>query len=348
RGFSSRTRRRACGKRIVGSRLRSMACAALLVACSDGGRPAISTDAGFGDSAVDAVDSGNTDTGPRDTGPDTGPGDSGPDTGPGGPGDSGPGDSGPGDSGVDGFPARLFDSFLEFSTASCECTFATQGYESVAQCANVGAFSPSTRPCIAEALAEIDAVDRLECYVETQLDLSRCLQSAGCGSSPARMACEDAFARGIRTCGSSPSAEEVLFDFRSRVGACAVGPASSCPDGDPSSAVGDDVFRGTTVGASNGFERGCTNRTPDRAHVWTAPAAGRYTIDTVGSDYDTNLAVYGDCDAADAIVCNDDGVARTSYSSVTVDVTAGSSILIVVEGFFLAAGNYTVNIQRAP
>lgn len=74
---------------------------------------------------------------------------------------------------------------------------------------------------------------------------------------------------------------------------------------------------------------------------WTAPADGTITFDTVGSDFDTVLAVYtgNAVNALTFIVCND-GAPPTFYpSTVSFNAVAGTTYHIVVDGYFSGAGN---------
>jgi hypothetical protein len=86
----------------------------------------------------------------------------------------------------------------------------------------------------------------------------------------------------------------------------------------------------------------------DAELLWTAPLAGTYVIDTIGSAFDTVLYVTeGAACGGDELVCNDDIILDEEIqSSVTVILAAGESIVIHVDGYGGAAvGNYTVNIN---
>jgi hypothetical protein len=80
---------------------------------------------------------------------------------------------------------------------------------------------------------------------------------------------------------------------------------------------------------------------------WTAPSGGSVTIDTVGSDFDTVLAVYtgSSVGALTAVASNDDivnGVQQQSRVSFTV--TSGTTYQIAVDGWHGAAGNVKLNL----
>ncbi|MGK3995620.1 MXAN_6577-like cysteine-rich protein [Sorangium sp. So ce1024] len=110
------------------------------------------------------------------------------------------------------------------------------------------------------------------------------------------------------------------------------------------------TFTGTTRGSASERSSTCGGGgTPEVVHVFTAPEAGSYTIDTVGSEYDTILAVFdGDCSGRQ-LACNDDAAWDewlTITSEVTVSLAAGQTIVIHVDGYYRRAGHYELNIRR--
>jgi hypothetical protein len=121
-----------------------------------------------------------------------------------------------------------------------------------------------------------------------------------------------------------------------------VPPDYTCADGDLGSAVGAAVAMGTTVGGGDDFDPACAaGNAADVQYQWTAPADGSYTFDTVGSTYDTILTVRTHCTGVD-LGCNDDTMML--LSEVTVNLVAGQSVLIVIDGYN-ATGNYVLNIN---
>lgn len=106
-------------------------------------------------------------------------------------------------------------------------------------------------------------------------------------------------------------------------------------------ALGYGVASGFTSDSFDHFTPSCrpSSNAPDRVHRWTAPAAGTYTISTLGSIFDTVLYVYRD---GDEIACNDDASGLTS--SVLVSVSAGEELMIFVDGYSAASGHYMLNI----
>jgi hypothetical protein len=123
-----------------------------------------------------------------------------------------------------------------------------------------------------------------------------------------------------------------------------VGPGDfTCVDEDLGSATGNAVASGSTVGETNDQDPSCAmSSAPDVAFVWTALVGGTYTFDTVGSSFDTVLFVREDCVGAE-LACNDDAVML--QSQVAVDLMAGQSVTVVVDGWGNSTGNYVLNIN---
>ena len=73
---------------------------------------------------------------------------------------------------------------------------------------------------------------------------------------------------------------------------------------------------------------------------FTAPLAAQYTFSTTGSNYDTVMSLFSDC--ATQLTCNDDTVGLTSQ--VVRNMAAGEVVLVLVDGYNGATGNWTLNI----
>jgi hypothetical protein len=123
-----------------------------------------------------------------------------------------------------------------------------------------------------------------------------------------------------------------------------IGPGDfSCAEENLGSALGSPVITGSTGGQGNDFDAGCIGQdAADVAYVWTALVGGTYTFDTLGSSYDTVLSLREDCMGPE-LECNDDTVMVTSQ--VTLDMVAGQSVLIVVDGYGNSTGSFDLNIQ---
>jgi hypothetical protein len=97
---------------------------------------------------------------------------------------------------------------------------------------------------------------------------------------------------------------------------------------------------------------------PDATFLYSAPADGTYTIDTIGSDFDTLLSVRGStcsgqpplCSCTGPqLACNDDIVPSSNKQSrVSLSLFTGQLVLIAVDGFESASGNFTLNIHGTP
>src|SRR6185295_7302281 len=83
---------------------------------------------------------------------------------------------------------------------------------------------------------------------------------------------------------------------------------------------------------------------PDIAYVWTAPAAGSYTFDTLGSSYDSIIEVR-QYNTNASLGCNDDS-GGTLQSTVTADLASGQTVIIVVDGYAYSSGEFRLNINR--
>lgn len=88
---------------------------------------------------------------------------------------------------------------------------------------------------------------------------------------------------------------------------------------------------------------------PDATFLYTAPAAGTYTIDTTDSGFDTILYVRNGSCAAAELGCNDDidpGV--SSQSRLVLGLAAGQTILIAVDGYQATSGAFGLNVTGSP
>ena len=134
--------------------------------------------------------------------------------------------------------------------------------------------------------------------------------------------------------------------------------------GDSSFGPANDSFenRAVLVGAtasSTGASQNATAQPGEPAHAgspaarsvwwtWTASAAGVVTVSTVGSSFDTVLAVYTGTAVTNltAVVGNDDaGGARTSQA--TFNAIAGQAYQIAVDGYGGVAGDVALSLSLA-
>jgi hypothetical protein len=122
----------------------------------------------------------------------------------------------------------------------------------------------------------------------------------------------------------------------------------------------NDNFASATVisgsqGSTNGTNIRATKETGEPNHAgnsggasvwynWTAPASGSVTIDTIGSTFDTVLAVYtGSSVGSLTTIASDAGSPGNGASRVTFTATSGTTYRIAVDGFNDAMGNLVLN-----
>jgi hypothetical protein len=116
------------------------------------------------------------------------------------------------------------------------------------------------------------------------------------------------------------------------------------------SVVANPVATGGTAGGTNDNRPACssTSTAPDMAYFWTAPATGTYTFSTVTPrpSFDTVLEVRNLVTGA-SLGCNDDS-AGTLQSTVSVNMTSGQLVRVIVDGFRAASGAYALSIAGNP
>ncbi len=131
-------------------------------------------------------------------------------------------------------------------------------------------------------------------------------------------------------------------------------PAFLCPVSPPTNDECTDCIRvltnssysGRTTASSGTDVSSCSqNDSLDVWHCWTADCTGRVNISTCGSGFDTTLSVFDACDGVQ-LACDDDSCPTNppNNSSVTLDVTEGTSYFIRVSGYDGRVGNYTLNV----
>ncbi len=119
-------------------------------------------------------------------------------------------------------------------------------------------------------------------------------------------------------------------------------PGQECPYGE---LVPPISVMGSTQGEDSEFASSCGgNGGPDVSYTLTAPADGVYVIDTFGSSYDTILAVYNGACGGPPIACNNDAPTGSPQSQVSVELSEGQTVTVVVDSFSLAGGTFTLNV----
>lgn len=85
----------------------------------------------------------------------------------------------------------------------------------------------------------------------------------------------------------------------------------------------------------------------DLAFVWVAPFTGRFLVETLGSNFDTLLAVIDGFCSGPELGCNDDG-APDLTSRVEVDLFAGQTVTFVVDSFAAGPAEAVVTVSEVP
>ncbi len=110
-------------------------------------------------------------------------------------------------------------------------------------------------------------------------------------------------------------------------------------------AIGNAILTGSTAKEDNDVVISCGGGGgAEHLFAWVSLADDEYTFDTDGSDYNTALAVFSDCDSASELACDDDGFAGSDLSQLTVTVAMNESVLLAVEGSSGATGEFVINV----
>ncbi|MEQ1504560.1 MAG: hypothetical protein ABMB14_20140, partial [Myxococcota bacterium] len=119
--------------------------------------------------------------------------------------------------------------------------------------------------------------------------------------------------------------------------------ASICPEAVASGAL-PIVVEGATVGATADQASSCGGASAsDDTVAFTAPADGVYTFDTAGSAFDTVVSVVDGCGGVE-LGCADD-TAGSAQGAVAVALVAGQAVVVVVDGFGTASGDWVLTVQ---
>ena len=117
---------------------------------------------------------------------------------------------------------------------------------------------------------------------------------------------------------------------------------------DLGSSMGMNVAMGSNIGMLDDSQGECTMGTAgeDVNYWWTAPVDATYTFQTANSNYDTVVYLKEDC-LTDQWACNDDADFDNGDTSsmLEVDLTAGDSVTVVIDGYDeFAQGDYMLDI----
>jgi hypothetical protein len=109
------------------------------------------------------------------------------------------------------------------------------------------------------------------------------------------------------------------------------------------SVLGNGVVSGSTCGLNDGITPACApSSASDISHTWTAPSTGTFTFSTTGSAFQTVLVVAPFATPFSPLGCSANG----SSSSLGLPLTAGSQLIITIDGFAALCGNYQLNITK--
>ena len=87
-----------------------------------------------------------------------------------------------------------------------------------------------------------------------------------------------------------------------------------------------------------------TNGSEDVIFAFEAPREGAFVFTTEGSDFDTVMHARTQC-GGEVIACNDDIARGNTASTLTVEMDAGDTVLIIVDGYDQATGNLSITVS---
>jgi len=114
------------------------------------------------------------------------------------------------------------------------------------------------------------------------------------------------------------------------------------PNTIPAEVMGNTGEAEDTVEPPNCVRRG-TRRSKDLVVFFVAPKAGEYRFSTTGSDFDTVLHARADDCTGAVLDCNDDAVEKAS--AIKLDLEAGQTIVLVVDGFNRETGQVVLRVE---
>ncbi|ESA35241.1 peptidase s8 and s53 subtilisin kexin sedolisin [Leptolyngbya sp. Heron Island J] len=111
--------------------------------------------------------------------------------------------------------------------------------------------------------------------------------------------------------------------------------------------------KGTNIGFTGEFQEpdhaGLSDTTNSAWWTWIAPDSGEVTLTTLGSDFDTSLAVYtGSTLNTLTEVTSNDNAGIVLHSTVTFDAVAGTTYQIAVDGVNDEMGNISLALELEP
>lgn len=93
---------------------------------------------------------------------------------------------------------------------------------------------------------------------------------------------------------------------------------------------------------ANSVTPSCAGAGSDVTYSWTPPFSGLYRFSTIGSEFDTVLAIFG-ADCTSELACNDDAQGDVS-SIIDLEVVEGVPLTVAVDSFGGEGGAYNLAI----
>jgi hypothetical protein len=109
--------------------------------------------------------------------------------------------------------------------------------------------------------------------------------------------------------------------------------------------TGSSTYSGSTSGNGNARSGSCGGANAEEmTFIVSVEGSATYQFDTAGSDFDTVLYVRdGGCDGPE-LACNDNA-GGGPHSAVTLALTAGQTVVIVLDGARGVCGNYQLTLR---
>jgi large repetitive protein len=144
---------------------------------------------------------------------------------------------------------------------------------------------------------------------------------------------------------------DTLVDFPADYGCAAASGTSEVfcmGEMDTTAAITTKTTTGTTTGTSNDWGPSCSTSSAASDKVFALPLpvpVQTLTVDTIGSDFDTVLAIRNaQCTAEVPLACNDDGGGNLK-SKIDLSNVSPGNYAIVVDGYMSNNGNFTLNVR---
>ena len=223
---------------------------------------------------------------------------------------------------------------------ACSCDWMDAGYDSESACVNeqLERLEPLD-PCVQRAYDQVPEIHAsFDCLLDANDAYLACARGARCDDATEARCGED---REAASDACPPPPEAALARANQIAEECrASAPPGMCPYATVERS--GLIASGTTVGQGADLSGSCGGSSAsDLAFTWTAPSAGTWVIDTVGSELDTVLYALTSCGGAE-LACNDDGESGFS-SEITLELSAGQTIVLVVDGFGSGGGDFVLN-----